>query len=228
METNEKEKLSDKITMDILEMITVQKRFQPGDKLPNEIDLALELGVSRTTLREAENNLAALGILERRRGKGTFVAENKKLTDDMGFDDLNYIHTRLADLYELRMMMEPPMAGLAAVKATDEEIDFIASCGSKIEEQGIDSEKIMEYNRQFHNAIAKATHNEFLIRLFDNINQAIVNGFQVENKEQMNNEDMIRSHKMITEYMKLRDSEGACQAMKLHLKYSIKDFKIEI
>ena len=228
METNEKEKLSDKITMDILEMITVQKRFQPGDKLPNEIDLALELGVSRTTLREAENNLAAQGILERRRGKGTFVAENKKLTDDMGFDDLNYIHTRLADLYELRMMMEPPMAGLAAVKATDEEIDFIASCGSKIEEQGIDSEKIMEYNRQFHNAIAKATHNEFLIRLFDNINQAIVNGFQVENKEQMNNEDMIRSHKMITEYMKLRDSEGACQAMKLHLKYSIKDFKIEI
>ena len=228
METNEKEKLSDKITMDILEMITVQKCFQPGDKLPNEIDLALELGVSRTTLREAENNLAAQGILERRRGKGTFVAENKKLTDDMGFDDLNYIHTRLADLYELRMMMEPPMAGLAAVKATDEEIDFIASCGSKIEEQGIDSEKIMEYNRQFHNAIAKATHNEFLIRLFDNINQAIVNGFQVENKEQMNNEDMIRSHKMITEYMKLRDSEGACQAMKLHLKYSIKDFKIEI
>lgn len=228
METNEKEKLSDKITMDILEMITVQKRFQPGDKLPNEIELALELGVSRTTLREAENNLAAQGILERRRGKGTFVAENEKLTDDMGFDDLNYIHTRLADLYELRMMMEPPMAGLAAVKATDEELAFIASCGSKIEEQGIGSEKIMEYNRQFHNAIAKATHNEFLIRLFDNINQAIVNGFQVENKEQMNNEDMIRSHKMIIEYMKFRDSEGAYQAMKLHLKYSIKDFKIDI
>ena len=228
MESFDSKKLSDKVTMDILEMITVQKRFQPGDKLPNEIDLALELGVSRTTLREAENNLVSQNVLEKKRGKGTFVADNKQMTDDLGFDDLNYMHTRLADLYELRLIMEPPMAGIAATKATDQEIAFIEACGKKIEEKGLSNEKVVEYNRRFHNAIAKATHNEFIIRLFDNINTAIVNGFDIANTEQMNNEDMTRSHKMIIEYMKLRDAQGATQAMRLHLNYSIKDFKIDL
>lgn len=71
------EKLSDRVTMDIMEMITVRQRFKPGDKLPNENELSEELGVSRTTLREAVNNLVAQNVLEKKRGKGTFVVENK-------------------------------------------------------------------------------------------------------------------------------------------------------
>ena len=69
----EKEKLSDRVTMSIMEMITIQHRFKAGDKLPNEIEMAEELGVSRTTLREAVNNLVAQNILEKKRGKGTYA-----------------------------------------------------------------------------------------------------------------------------------------------------------
>ncbi len=220
------EKLSDKVTMDILEMITIQKRFGPGDQLPNENDLAAELGVSRTTLREAENNLVAQKILGKKRGKGTFVIDNNNLRDDMGLDNLDYVNIQLSDLYELRMALEPSMAGIAANKATDQEIAFIVACAEKMEAPGVGDDKIIEYNRQFHNAIARATHNEFMFRLFDNISSATVSGFNVEHMKEVFNEDMIRTHRLVTECIRLRDSEGAAQAMRIHLKYSVIDFNI--
>ena len=228
METVDKEKLSDRVTMDIMEMITIQQRFKPGDKLPNENELSEELGVSRTTLREAVNNLVAQNVLEKKRGRGTYVVENHQLTNDLGFDELNFMHVRLSDLYELRLMIEPQIAGIAAMKASDQELTDMYEYGKKIEGKDISNEEVIEYNRRFHNAIANATHNEFIIRLFKNINTAIVKEFDIENVEQMNNEDMIQSHKMIMEYLRLRDPEGATQAMRLHLKYSIKDFKLEM
>lgn len=64
--------LSQSVADSIRSMITIEKRFRPGDKLPNEMDLAEELNVSRTTLREAVRILAAYDILEVRRGLGTF------------------------------------------------------------------------------------------------------------------------------------------------------------
>ena len=224
MEIAEKEKLSDRVTMEIMEMITIQQRFQPGDKLPNENELSEELGVSRTTLREAVNNLVAQNVLEKKRGRGTYVVENKKLTNDLGFNDLNFMHVRLSDLYELRLMIEPQIAGIAAAKATDQEIEEMCQYGSLIEQQNLTNDEIIEYNRCFHNAIANATHNEFIIRLFNNINTAVVKEFDINEEQQVNNEDMIQSHKMLMDYLRLRDSEGATQAMRLHLKYSVKDF----
>lgn len=220
----EKEKLSDRITMTIMEMITIQKRFKPGDKLPNENTLSEELGVSRTTLREAVNNLVAQNVLRKRRGKGTFVVDNSKLTDDLGFNELNYMKVRLSELYELRMMIEPQIAAIAAQKATDEELSRISRLAAKIEDMELSSRDVIEYNRRFHDEIANATHNEFIIRLVNNINTAVVKEFDVVEEEQINNDNMIKSHKLLVGYMKLRDSEGARQSMRLHLIYSVKDF----
>lgn len=138
------------------------------------------------------------------------------------------MRVRLSDLYELRLVIEPQIAGIAAVKATDQELQDMYDYGKKIEGKDLSNDKIIEYNRRFHNAIANATHNEFIIRLFNNINTAIVKEFDLESTEQMNNEDMIQSHKMIMDYLRLRDAEGATQAMRLHLKYSIKDFKLDM
>ena len=67
--------LSQSIADNILSMITIEKQFTAGDKLPNELELSNELNVSRTTLREAIRILVAYGILEIQRGKGTFVTE---------------------------------------------------------------------------------------------------------------------------------------------------------
>ena len=75
----QEKRLSDRVADDILTMITIEKRFAPGDQLPNENDLSQELGISRTTLREAIRILAAHGVLEIRRGKGTFVKQEAEL-----------------------------------------------------------------------------------------------------------------------------------------------------
>lgn len=75
-------RLSDRVADDILTMIVIEKRFIPGEKLSNEIELSGELEISRTTLREAFRILAANGVVEIRRGLGTFVREDFEI--DMG------------------------------------------------------------------------------------------------------------------------------------------------
>ena len=70
------ERLSDRVAESILSMITVDRTLKPGDKLPNELELASQLGVSRITLREGIRMLAARNVLEIRRGRGTYVRED--------------------------------------------------------------------------------------------------------------------------------------------------------
>ena len=73
---DKKKRLSDDIAEMLLSMIVVEKKYLPGDKLPNEIELSKELGVSRITLREAIRILVTRHVLEIKRGKGTFVRED--------------------------------------------------------------------------------------------------------------------------------------------------------
>lgn len=86
--------------------------YRPGAKLPNEPRLCELFGVSRTTLREAVRSLAAQGYVEVRRGSGTFVLDRAS-APDIGLQRLESLRTRLRDLFEIRMMIEPQAARLA-------------------------------------------------------------------------------------------------------------------
>ena len=161
----EKRRLSDSIADDILTMITIEKRFLPGEKLPNENEMSEELRISRTTLREAVRILATNGILEIRRGRGTYVREDIKLDQKGGLLSLAEVRTNVRDLYEMRLIFEPEAAYLAADRASDEEIRRILSLGKKIEAAIKENKDRTDAERAFHKAIAKATHNEFMNRL---------------------------------------------------------------
>ena len=110
--------LSQSVADSILSMITIEKRFSVGDKLPNEIELSEELNVSRTTLREAIRILVAYNILEIKRGKGTYVTE-KVLEQPQDLEQLSTVKVNAKDLYEMRLIFEPEAAYLAAVRGTD-------------------------------------------------------------------------------------------------------------
>src|SRR5690625_6367212 len=113
-------RLSDSIAEDILAMITIEKRFLPGDQLPNEIDLSTELKISRTTLREAIRILVTNGILEIKRGRGTFVKKDTDLNDTMqSFNELANARINAKDLYEMRLIFEPEAAFYATLRARD-------------------------------------------------------------------------------------------------------------
>lgn len=220
--------LTNKTIKELTEMITVKQIYKPGDKLPNELVLAEELGVSRTTLRDAITYLVSTNVLDRKRGKGTFVVNNQALYDDYGFNDLNFMHVRLKDLYEVRLIIEPEMTAIAAQKATDEELKEIVRYAEEIEASPVEGENNAEMNKRFHNAIAAATHNEFIIRLYQNISTATVMAFDSERVVQKNDHVMLWGHRMITETMLNRDPEGAKLAMRLHIRQSIDFYHLHL
>jgi len=122
-------RLSDDVADSILSMITIEKRFKAGDKLPNENDLSEELGVSRTTLREAIRILAAGNIVGIKRGKGTFVKENFEESTLDGLSALASVKMDAGDLYEMRLIFEPEAAYYATLRATESELQRIISIG---------------------------------------------------------------------------------------------------
>lgn len=207
------ERLADSTAQQIVKMIEEENRFSVGDKLPNENDLAGELGVSRSTLREAVKILTTNGILEIRRGKGTFVTSNTIINSG----NLNDIASGLDDLFEMRLMFEPDCAYLAAERATDEEIETICYYGEEIEKKILSGEDRTFEEQKFHESIANATHNAFVKQFMPIIFNAIKKGVVVMTKDQDVSEDNLKDDRLIMEFLKKRNPEGARTAMRLHI-----------
>lgn len=207
------EMLADSIAQRITEMIEAEGRFAVGDKLPNENDLAQELGVSRSTLREAVKILTTSGILEIKRGKGTFVTANTIISSG----DFGEIASGLDDLFEMRLMFEPDCAYYAAERATDEEIEIICRYGEAVEKKILSGEDRTAEEQKFHESIANATHNSFVKQFMPIIFNAIKKGVVVLTKDQDVSEDNLKDDRLIMEFLKKRNPEGARTAMRLHI-----------
>lgn len=218
--------LSQSVADNILSMITIEKRFSVGDKLPNELDLSEELNVSRTTLREAIRILVALDILEIQRGKGTYVKENafKKQQD---IEQLSNIKVNAKDLYEMRLIFEPEAAYYAALRATDSEIKRIIEFGKKVEKEISNHQDRTDDEHSFHKAIAQATHNEFMNKLMPILYQAISKGVYLSLQSDKAIEDTINDHRMIMEFLEQRNAEGAKNAMKIHIMHAMKELGLD-
>lgn len=217
----EKKSLSQQTAHRLYTMIVVERRLAPGDKLPNEIDLAQELGVSRTTLREALHVLVSQGLLEVHRGRGTFVTHQAAQVNDYGFSNLDQVRGELRDLFELRSIFEPSAARLACQRATAEEMAEILARGQAVDQcirQGLDR---TEADREFHAAIVRATHNDFMMRLLPMINQAVSAAIAAGQHRDQLAEDTRRDHALLMDFFCKRDAEGAAHAMAIHMHHSI-------
>lgn len=218
--------LSQDVADNIISMITIEKRFGAGDKLPNETELAHELNVSRTTLREAVRILVAYGVLEIRRGNGTFVTE-KVLQEGEILGQLSDVKANAGDLYEMRLIFEPEAAYLAAVRGTDGEIRRILECGRRIEEAIRDGSDRTQQEQAFHKSIAQATHNEFMNKLMPILYQAISKGVALSVQGGQAVQDTVADHRLIMEFLSQRDAEGARSAMKIHILHAIRELGIQ-
>lgn len=222
-----KERLSDSAADAILSMITIEKKYEPGDKLPNENELSKELGVSRITLREAIRILVAGNVLEIKRGKGTFV---KKDFIEQPFTELSPVLSAkvgVDDLFEMRLIFEPEAAYYATIRATEGELKRILAIGEKIEEMIVKGQDRTQEEMAFHRSIAKATHNEFMNKLMPVIQESVSKGVFLYEKEHLSVEDVISDHRMIMEFMKNRNAEGARNAMKIHILHAIQELDIK-
>ena len=219
-------RLSDNVADSILSMITVENTFSPGDKLPNENDLSNELGVSRTTLREAIRMLAACGVVEIKRGLGTYIKEDFSDKPSAKLSPLISARINAKDLYEMRLIFEPEAAYYAAIRATESEIQRIISLSEEIETLIAENKDRTIVEQALHRSIAKATHNEFMNRLMPIIQEAIDKGVTLSEMHKTAEIDTIADHKNIVNFIKTRNAEGARSAMKIHILHAIEQLDL--
>ena len=220
-------RLSDRIADSVLSMIAVEKRFLPGSKLPNENVLSEELGVSRTTLREAVRILSTEGVLEIRRGRGTFVREDFKISRPEEMSSLNKARVKARDLYEMRLIFEPEAAYYAALRATEEEIQRILALGAEIERRIRQRKDRTEVEQSFHKSIAKATHNEFMNQLMPVIYEGINKGVRLSEFHEEAVQATLTDHKILMDFLKERNGEGARNAMRIHILHAMEQLPME-
>lgn len=218
--------LSESIADTLLSMITIEKRFSAGDKLPNENELSAELNVSRTTLREAIRILVAYDVLEIQRGRGTFVTQ-AAFGQKPSLGQLSDIKVNAKDLYEMRLIFEPEAAYLAAVRGTDAEIKRILQFGERIEREIKSGQDRTDNEHSFHRAIAQAAHNEFMNQLMPILYQAIAKGVTLSAMSPKAISDTVSDHRMIMEFLEQRNAEGAKNAMKIHIMHAMRELGIE-
>lgn len=224
---DQESRLSDRIADSILSMITIEKRFLPGDKLPNENVMSEELNISRTTLREAIRILATGGILETRRGKGTFVREDFRLESSKEMESLAAVKVNVKDLYEMRLIFEPEAAYYAALRATEEELDRIVALGAEIEERIREKQDRTQVEQSFHQSISKATHNEFMNRLMPVIYEGINKGVRLSQTHEEVVQATLVDHKILVDFLKARNAEGARNAMRIHILHAMEQLGME-
>jgi len=213
--------LSQQTAQTLYSQIVAEKRFAPGDKLPNEIALAQELGVSRATLREAIRDLTVQGVLEVRRGKGTFVSPQAEEIEDFGFDRLSRVRGQLRDLFELRSIFEPQAAKLACQRATDRELADILAKGQAVADCILSGQDRTRTDRAFHTAIVRAAHNEFLVRLLPMIDRAVETAISTGAHSHQLAQVTLRDHALLLEFFQARDGEGAEHAMAIHMRHAV-------
>jgi GntR family transcriptional repressor for pyruvate dehydrogenase complex len=144
--------------------------YAPGDQLPTEPELARQLGVGRTSVREGIGQLRMVGVLEVRRGRGTYVigpSENNPRRAFLEFTAAN--HEQILELFEVRMSLEAGAAALASQRATVEELDRLeaAAKAHNLAHASRDLAQLVRSDQAFHGALVACGHNAALLRVYD-------------------------------------------------------------
>lgn len=197
-----------------------ENNYQIGDKLPNEYKLAEVLKVGRSTLREAIKMLSSKEMVEVKQGSGTYIKNLMDPSQDpLGFSQFNMVDSikLTKDLFEVRFLIEPRMASLAAKNITAKEIGVLHSLMLAIEEDLIFNKDMhRELDVQFHSVIAEASRNKAMKQIIPIILESI----QLYNRyftDQEVKENTIKVHREIYEAIAAHDSERAYDAMLLHI-----------
>jgi GntR family transcriptional repressor for pyruvate dehydrogenase complex len=195
-------------------------KIKPGDKLPNEMELTRLFGVSRPTVREAVKSLVSQNIIEIVRGRGTFVSQTPGIASDpLGLEFISSGDLHLA-LIEARLLLEPPVARLAAEKAEAEDIERIAVHVREMEEIVARREVGVTTELEFHRSIAEATKNPVIMRIVPVIMDSIVKTYKDAPRTLEDHRQALEEHRGIYEEIRGKDPEAAFAAMSRHLSNS--------
>ncbi len=215
---------TDVVIEGVKEMLT-RGDLGPGSRLPVEKDLALQLGVSRGSLREGVRALATLGVLETRQGDGTYVTslDPRQLLSPLGFlADLQQ-PAHAADLLAVRRILEAETVALAATRLTEEELEQLETTLGIVDrilenEPDMDLEGFIDADTEFHRMIARGSGNPALAAIIDTL---VGRTFRARLWRAISHRGSVREaqaeHRAILDELKRRDPARARIRMQVHL-----------
>ena len=217
--------LAEQVADGIMNLIQ-ETPYKAGDKLPTEKELCESTGAGRNTVREALKILASRNVLEIRQGAGTFVSEKQGIPDDpLGFSMVND-HVKLTkDLLQVRIMLEPQIAALAAQCAKEHEIKELEEILEEMEAAMKKREDYSELDTNFHTKSAQCTHNIVM----ENLLPVIGKGVAVFAREvaQTEYDRTWISHRKIFCYIRDHKPFEAEMEMQYHLLYNTSRYEEE-
>jgi len=194
-----------------------QHELVEGDKLPPERELASELGISRRALRQLLTKMELEGQIWRGRRNGTFLGS--RTVGPISIDQ-RIVRGSPASVLEARLAIEPTVAGIAAIKASEKDLQAIETCMRRTAEVKDDDDWI-KWDSAFHRAIAEATRNDILVSLVTAFNEARSTGdWQALRLATITPEKRRRTiahHRSICEMLRKRSADDASRAMRDHL-----------
>lgn len=150
-------------TFEQLLSYVVNGSWKPGDRIPPERDLCQQLGIARTSLREALKAMELIGMLDCRVGDGTYVCPRSEfLSRPLLWAFTGTDHEELQDIMETRTIIEENIAGLAAERATPDQIQEIGHAVQMMRDCIARGETILEADMAFHLAVSAAAHNDVM------------------------------------------------------------------
>ncbi len=211
--------MAQRVTSEI-EALIIERKLQPGERLPSERELARQFGVSRTVVREAVRALVAKSLLEVRPGSGTMVrhpsvrsvTQSMKLLLRAGNNKLDY-----DKIHEVRRLLEIEIAGLAAARRTADDIAGLEMLLNDMPRLQHDHERLAQNDVGFHAALARATHNELFSLLLDSVVDTMLQVRQMGLDVPEAPAHGLRHHRAIFAQVAAGNVDGARQAMLDHI-----------
>ena len=211
----------------------VSGRYQPGDTLSGEIEFSEALKVSRTAYREAIRMLAAKGLVESRPKAGTKVSERRRwnLLDP---DVLAWMFETepgedfIRALFELRMIVEPPAAELAARRRDDRDLARMGRTLAEMERHGLATEAGRAADQDFHDALLAATRNAALVSLSSSISAAVGWTTIFKQRKRALPRDPLPEHRAVYEAIAAGDPAGAHGAMTELVRLALADTTLSL
>jgi len=212
-----KTRIHEEVVNQIYQMIR-DGRFKAGDQLPSERELAETFKISRTSVREALRALETQGLIISRTGMGNFIA-------DLPIESLVAPLARLlveeksalADIFELRKLIEPQIASLAAERATAREIDRMKRLLDKQKEQVDAGATGVDADTEFHFAIGRATQNHAIEKLVSGLLDVLSHSREESLQTSARRQASIDSHRAIVAAIEKHDQAQAREAMRYHI-----------
>jgi GntR family transcriptional repressor for pyruvate dehydrogenase complex len=190
--------------------------LRPGERLPTERDLADQFGVSRVTVRQALSVLQAMGLIDSRVGDGTFARRQGATVTALG--GMIQPRTTLLEQLELRRLIEPEVARLAAARATESQIGEFAT---HIDAQRVKMDAgipFVEEDSALHLAIARSSGNSLLVRMIESIHQSLWASREHSLRTRAAMESSFGGHLKIIQAIGRHDERGAHRAMLNHVR----------